>query len=532
MTHHDISSRDFICRHLVLILGDQLSLDNPALADFDPAQDRILMVEAVSEGQHVWSHKARIALFFSAMRHFAQTLIERGFAPIYLALGEHSYNSLQEAWQVHIQSLKPKKIIVCEPGEYRVLQQLKVCAQQEGVPLIVRDDTHFLCSQADFKRWARQYKQLRMEYFYRHMRVSEDVLMAGEQPIGGAWNFDHDNRQAFGKQGPEEVPEPLSFAPDAITHAVFAEVEHHFAEHPGSLQYFAWPVTCAQALQLLTHFIQHKLAHFGAYQDAMWQTSQDLYGMSASAHVLWHSMLSAALNLKLLHPREVIQAAEQAYHQHQLPLTSVEGFIRQILGWREFIRGVYWLEMPALAQANHFQHQRDLPLWYWTGQTKMNCLKQCIQQTLDSGYAHHIQRLMVTGMFGVLAEIAPQQLNDWYLAIYVDAVDWVSLPNTAGMALFANGGRFTSKPYIASGAYIKRMSNYCQHCQYKPELKTGEQACPYTTFYWHFLIKHQATLARNPRMTMMLNHVNKMSAQVQQSLVQEATIKLHRLNEL
>lgn len=523
------------CRHLILILGDQLNLDNPALENIDPAQDHILMVEAPAEANHVWSHQARIALFLSAMRHFAESLRAQHYPLTYLAMGEHAFSTMAEAWQAHIQACRPQKIIVCEPGEYRVLMALKACALAEHIPLQVRDDTHFLCSQADFKRWAGHSRTLRMEYFYRNMRKQFGVLMDGEQPVGGAWNYDQDNRGTFGKQGPKAIPNPPCFAPDGITREVLAIVSNQFKHHPGSLRAFAWPVTREQALHLLSHFIEHKLAQFGSFQDAMWQSDKataESNSHLSNTHVLWHSMLSVALNLKLLHPREVIQATEQAYHQRQLPLASVEGFIRQILGWREFIRGVYWLDMPKLAEDNHFQHQRDLPDWYWTANTHMNCLKQTIQQTLDVGYAHHIQRLMVTGMFGVLAEIQPQQLEAWYLAIYVDAVEWVALPNTAGMALFANAGRFTSKPYVASGAYIKRMSNYCQQCRYKPELKTGEQACPYTTFYWHFLIKHQTALASNPRMTMMLNHVKKMSAQEKQVLIEDATFKLGRLNQL
>jgi deoxyribodipyrimidine photolyase-related protein len=289
---------------------------------------------------------------------------------------------------------------------------------------------------------------------------------------------------------------------------VMDDVEKHFANHPGSLNHFIWPTTRAEALLFLDDFIANKLAYFGDHQDAMWQitdTSQSPY--------LWHSLLSTSLNLKLLNPREVIAAALQAYQQKQLPLASIEGFIRQILGWREFIRGVYWLDMPNMAEANHYQHTRLLPNWYWTGDTDMNCIRQTVQDTMQHGYAHHIQRLMVTGMFGILAEIDPKQVAAWYLAVYVDAVEWVELPNVAGMALYANGGRFTSKPYVASGAYIKRMSNYCSGCKYKPELKTGETACPVTTLYWHFLIKHYDTFSRNPRTALMAKNVERFSVQ-------------------
>lgn len=503
-------------RHLILVLGDQLNLDNPALEEIDLQRDRILMVEAPAEASHVWSHKARIALFLSAMRHFAETLEQHAFPLIYLKLGEHDFAQLESAWQHYIEILKPQKLIVCEPGEYRVQQALQSCAEQAGIPLVIRDDAHFMCSKADFKRWAGNSKSLRMEFFYRNMRKQHGVLMKEGKPIGGDWNYDQENRQAFGKQGPGAVPSLPKANVDDITHEVLADVEHYFPEHPGSLKHFSWPVTRAEALAFLEDFIANKLPAFGPHQDAMWQDQP----------FLWHSLLASSLNLKLLDPREVIAVAEQAYQQQSLTLASVEGFIRQILGWREFIRGVYWLDMPGLGEANHFKHQRPLPSWFWTGDTHMNCLRQTIQQTLDYGYAHHIQRLMVTGLFGLLAEINPREVEAWYLAVYVDAVEWVELPNTAGMALYANGGRFTSKPYVASGAYIKRMSNYCAGCRYKPEVKTGPEACPFTTLYWHFLIKHHESFASNPRTTLMVRHVNKMSEEEKAAIQRYASFLL------
>jgi deoxyribodipyrimidine photolyase-related protein len=491
-------------RHLILILGDQLNLDNPALEDIDPQQDHVLMVEAPAEATHVWSHKARIALFLSAMRHFAEVLNAHAIPLTYLKLGEHTFSTLADAWGDAIREYQPQKIVICEPGEYRVQQALEACAKQHGVPLVIRDDNHFMCSKADFKRWAGHSKSLRMEFFYRNMRKQYQVLMQDGKPEGGDWNYDADNRQTFGKVGPQSVPSAPPVNVDDITHEVFADVEHHFPDHPGSLKNFCWPVTREEALIFLDDFITNKLADFGPHQDAMWQGDVSPY--------LWHSLLASSLNLKLLNPREVIAAAEQAYQKRQLPLASVEGFIRQILGWREFIRGVYWLDMPALGESNHYQHQRALPTWFWTGNTHMNCLRQTIQQTLDYGYAHHIQRLMVTGLFGLLAEINPREVEAWYLAVYVDAVEWVELPNTVGMALYANGGRFTSKPYVASGAYIKRMSNYCEACRYKPELKTGAEACPYTTLYWNILIKHYDSFAGNPRTALMAKNVTRMQA--------------------
>jgi deoxyribodipyrimidine photolyase-related protein len=361
-----------------------------------------------------------------------------------------------------------------------------------------------------------------MEFFYRKMRQQYKVLMDDGQPLGGQWNFDADNRKGFGKAGPKDLPRPLVFAQDDITRQVLQLVTERFADHPGELTSFNWPVTREQALLALADFIEHRLPLFGAHQDAMW-TGLD-FG--------WHALLSSSLNLKLLHPLEVIHAAEAALHQRGLPLDSVEGFIRQVLGWREFIRGVYFLDMPGLKEVNHYGHENPLPAWYWTGETQMNCMRQCISQTLANGYSHHIQRLMVTGMFGVTAQITPQQLCDWYLAVYVDAVEWVELPNTAGMALFANGGRFTSKPYVASGAYVKRMSNYCGDCSYKPETRSGPQACPMTVLYWNFLDRHEASFAGNPRTALMVKNLQRIAPDERQAIRDTASAMLKNLDEL
>ena len=512
------------CRNLILILGDQLNIDNPALEGFDASQDVILMVEATAEASHVWSHKARIVLFLSAMRHFAETLQSQHVQPIYLKLGEHEFTTLKAAWAHYIATLQPQKIIICEPGEYRLEQDLVTLCAETSTTLSLRDDTHFMCSKADFKHWAKGGKQLRMEFFYRVMRKKYDVLMDQDQPLGGAWNYDAENRKAFGKSGPQKVPAVPKVFVDVVSQSVIDTVEQYFPNHPGALTNFIWPVTRIEALAFLDDFIANKLAGFGDHQDAMWQevTGENPY--------LWHSLLSTSLNLKLLNPREVIAAAENAYQNKQLSLASVEGFIRQVLGWREFIRGVYWLDMPKMATSNHYDHMRKLPSWYWTGDTHMNCMRQTIVQTFNYGYAHHIQRLMVTGMFGILAELNPREVEAWYLAVYVDAVEWVELPNVAGMALYANGGRFTSKPYVASGAYIKRMSNYCSNCKYKPEVKTGASACPTTTLYWNFLIKHYDTFAHNPRTALMAKNVDRFSVEEVEAIQMQADNILNNIN--
>lgn len=509
-------------RHLILVLGDQLSLDNPAFEGFDPSRDRILMVEAVGEGAAVWSHKARIAVFLAAMRHFAKDLRERGWPLDYLALGAHGHARLRPAWEEAVARLAPQKVVACEPGEWRVEQELRGLERSSGVPLVLREDTHFLISRADFARWAGGKRQLLMEAFYRMMRKRENVLMRDGEPAGGAWNYDHDNRAAFGKQGPGAVPAPPRFVPDELTRGAIADVQAYFPDHPGSLAHFHWPVTRAQALQALERFVAERLPRFGQWQDAMWSGEPFLY----------HALLSCALNLKLLSPREVVAAAVRSHENGDAPLPAVEGFVRQVLGWREFIRGVYWRDMPALKQANFLQADVPLPEWYWTGETRMNCMRQCIGQTLEHGYAHHIQRLMVTGNFGLLAGISPQAVCDWYLAVYVDAVEWVELPNTAGMALYADGGRFTSKPYAASGAYVKRMSDYCRQCSYRPEVKTGAQACPMTTFYWDFLARNRKKLEGNTRALLMLRNLDRLDGEALDLIRAEAARMRENIDEL
>ncbi|MDO9282255.1 MAG: cryptochrome/photolyase family protein [Methylotenera sp.] len=520
-------------RNLILILGDQLNFDNPALEGFDASKDALLMVEASHEATQVWSHKARIVLFLSAMRHFYDALASQypcGIQGIYLKLGEHQFTTLKAAWADQISTLKPQKVIVCEPGEYRIQQDLIVLCDEMNAQLIIREDTHFMCSKADFKHWVAdgkngQSKELRMAFFYRKMRQKYDVLMDGGKPVGGAWNYDAENRKSFGKTGPRNLPVAPKVNIDALTQTVIHTVEQYFRDHPGSLENFIWPVTRDQALQFLNTFVNSQLAKFGDHQDAMWQSTDN-----SQSPYLWHSLLSTSLNLKLLNPREVIAAAINAYQKHQLPLASVEGFIRQILGWREFIRGVYWLDMPQMGEANHYKHTRALPSWYWTGETHMNCMRQTVNDTMKLGYAHHIQRLMVTGMFGIFAELNPREVEAWYLAAYVDAVEWVELPNVTGMALYANGGRFTSKPYVASGAYIKRMSNYCTHCKYKPEIRSGEDACPTTTLYWNFLIKHYDTFSHNPRTALMTKNIDRFNEQDIASVKARAQYLLENIN--
>ncbi|MBX3633956.1 MAG: cryptochrome/photolyase family protein [Rubrivivax sp.] len=503
-------------RSLVLVLGDQLDLDAAAFDGFDAARDTVWMAEVAEESTHVWSSKPRIVMFLAAMRHFAQALRAAGRPLHYTALDDgDNRGSLSAQLQADIGHLRPERLVMTAPGDWRVLQAIKGVAQARGLPLDIREDRHFYCSVREFAAHARGRRSLRMEYFYREMRKRHGVLMlrgAVDQPEGGQWNFDADNREAFGATGPGAVPPRAVFEPDGTTREVMTLVEARFAGHPGRLDGFAWPVTREQALGALRRFVGERLPLFGRWQDAMWPGEPWLY----------HAHLSAALNLKLLNPREVVAAAEAAYRAGAAPLASVEGFVRQVLGWREYVRGIYWTRMPGYADLNALDGQQDLPAWYWTGDTDMACLRDAITQTLAHGYAHHIQRLMVTGQFALMYGVRPQQVHAWYLAVYVDAVEWVELPNTLGMSQYADGGLMASKPYVATGKYIQRMSPHCRGCRYDPAQRTGDTACPFTTLYWDFLMRHEATLAANPRMALQVKNVARLDTAQRQAIAERA----------
>ncbi len=499
-------------RTLVLVLGDQLDADAAAFDGFDPQQDAVWMAEVVEESTHVWSSQQRIALFLSAMRHFAQHLKALGRPLHYRTLDTKSQADeplgLADALQADLARLKPHSVVMTAPGDHRVLNHIKATVQAAGLPLEVRADRHFFTTVADFAAHAKGRKSLRLEYFYRELRQRHGILMDEGQPAGGQWNFDADNRESFGKQGPGALPQRATFEPDEITRDVIRLVENRFAKHPGTLESFAWPVTREQALQALERFITERFPLFGRYEDAMWPGQPWLY----------HSQLSAALNLKLLNAREVVAAAEAAYREGHVPLQSAEGFIRQILGWREYVRGIYWTQMPSYIERNALNAQQDLPAWYWTGQTDMACMKDAISQTLAHGYAHHIQRLMVTGLYALLLGVHPRQVHEWYLAVYVDAVEWVELPNTLGMGQFGDGGLMASKPYAATGKYIQRMGGPCANCRYDPGLREGDQACPFTTLYWHFLMRNEPLLKNNVRMALQLKNLTRMTSEQRQAV--------------
>ena len=503
-------------RNLIVVLGDQLDLEASSYDHFDARVDAVWMAEVADESTSVWSSRPRTVMFLAAMRHFALALkaVNR---PLHYAQLDAPGNqgSLAAQLKADMERLRPARLVMTEPGDWRVLQAIKAVADASSTPLEICEDRHFLSSVSDFAAHARGRKSLRMEYFYREQRRRHSVLMDPQNesaPLGGKWNFDAENREAFGAAGPGEVPPRCAFKPDAVTRKVIALVEGRFPQHPGRLESFAWPVTRAQALQSLSAFVKERLPQFGRYQDAMWPGDPWLY----------HSHLSAALNLKLLNPREVLAAAVAAYESGHAPLASVEGFVRQILGWREYVRGIYWTQMPGYLELNTLGADADLPEWYWTGDTDMACLRDAIGQTLTHGYANHIQRLMVTGLYALMLGVQPKQVHAWYLAVYVDAVEWVELPNTLGMSQYADGGLMGSKPYVATGKYIERMSPHCKDCRYDPAQRTGERACPFTTLYWNFLMRHEATLAKNPRMALQVKNLARMNAAQRQEVALRA----------
>lgn len=503
-------------RHLLVVLGDQLNAGSALFDDADPARDVVWMAEVAGEATHVWSHQSRIALFLAAMRHFAADRRVDGWRVDYRELPARAETdtlpTLEAALVEAIARWRPDRVIWVCPGEYRLRQRLKAVVEAAGLVAEERPDRHSLVDESWFAKWAGERKTLRMEHFYRAQRRRFAVLMDGQEPVGGKFNFDAANRRSFDARGPGLLPEPARFSPDRITRAVLDLVAERFADHPGgehqALEHFDWPVTPAQAEQALADFLDQRAAGFGDYQDAMWTDAPWLY----------HSRLSAALNLKLIDPRRVIEAVDAAYRDGRMPLAAAEGFIRQVLGWREFVRGLYWWAMPDYAAGNALDAQESLPSFYWQGRMPdgevipMACLDQAIGQTLERGYAHHIQRLMITGLFAQLLGVRPQAVHEWYLAIYVDAVEWVELPNVMGMSQYADGGVMASKPYVASGRYIQRMSNYCEHCRFDPGETVGESACPFTTLYWDFLLRHRERFAHHPRTALQWKHVERIDA--------------------
>lgn len=480
---------------LAVVLGDQLDWESPALEGLDPGRDVVLMMEVRGESTHVPSHRQRTVLFLSAMRHFARDLEARGLRVRYVRLGDpENTHTIDGEVRRAFASLRPREIVLVRPGEHRLVATAESWGGALGATVRLLEDASFLTTREEFAARAGSSRGARMEHFYRKQRAALGVLMDDRGgPVGGEWNLDKQNRASFGKHGPSPAPpRPTTFEPDDITRAVMRDVERLLPGLPGRMERFGWPVTRAQALTCLAHFVEHRLAGFGPYEDAMW----------AGEPFLYHSALSIPLGLRLLKPRECVEAALRAYEQGKAPLQSVEGFVRQIIGWREFVRGVYWREGPGYAERNHLGHHGALPAFYWSGDTDMACLRTCLGEVIDNAYGHHIQRLMVIGNFAMIAGVHPRAISDWFLGMYADAVEWVTLPNVLGMSQHADGGVMGSKPYAAGGAYIKRMSNYCAACRYRPEQRSGDECCPFSNFYWDFIIRHEERLARNPRMAL------------------------------
>ena len=504
---------------LVPILGDQLTATISSLAGARHADTVVLMMEVADETGYVRHHQQKLAYILSAMRHHAAYLADLGWTVDYVALDDPD-NSGSFTGEVAraIDRHAPDRIVVTEAGEWRVAAMLDAWPDRFAVPVEIRPDRRFIASHAEFDDWAAGRASLTMEYFYRDMRRKTGLLMDGDAPCEGRWNFDKENRRPA--KADLLMPRPHRFEPDAITRDVLALVAERFADHPGSLDDFAWGVTRDDAQAQADAFFAHALPDFGPYEDAM----------LTGEHHLWHSILSPYLNSGLLDPLDLCRRAEAEYRAGRAPINSVEGYIRQIIGWREFMRGIYWREGPDYARRNFLDHHRPLPAWYWTGDTDMHCLAEAIGQTLATAHAHHIQRLMVTGNFALLIGADPAAVHRWYLEIYVDAYEWVELPNTLGMSQFGDGGIVGSKPYISSGAYIDRMSDYCGQCRYDVKQRVGADACPFNALYWDFLARHEDKLGDNPRLALPYRNWAKQPAEKRKETRAQARSFLDRLD--
>lgn len=499
----------------MLVLGDQLSHGLSALRDADKGSDIVVMAEVADEAGYVAHHPKKIALVFAAMRKFAAALRADGWDVRYAQLDDTgNAGSIVGELLRRAEETGASEVIATEPGEWRLITALKYAP----IKVRVLPDDRFLASHRRFEAWAEGRKALRMEYFYREMRRETGLLMEGDQPAGGKWNYDHDNR----KPAPDEVDfdGPLVFEPDAEVAAVLDLVEVRFGGNFGDLRPFQLATTPDQALDALRHFIAHGLPKFGDFQDAMLKDHKYLY----------HALISPYLNIGLLDPLEVCRAAEQAWKNGDVPINAAEGFIRQIIGWREYVRGIYFLEGPDYPTRNVLKQSRDLPAMYWGGETRMSCVRHAVEQTKTDAYAHHIQRLMVTGNFALLTGVDPAQVHEWYLAVYTDAYEWVEAPNVIGMSQFADGGVIASKPYVSSGSYINRMSDYCKSCAYSVSKKTGEGACPFNTLYWHFLDRHRTRFEENPRMGQMYATWDRMDRDRRDAVLADAEAILRRID--
>ncbi len=506
-----------------LVLGDQLAQPRGGPADWlsavDPDRDVVVMIEAAGESTYVPSHRQRIALFLAAMRHHALDLARHGLPLDYTPLAENDSAAATDfgtSLSATIRRLGATHVRVRRPGEWRMLRLIEHACRDAGVELVIDEDPAFLTTPADFARFREGRKSIVMDHFYRQERKRLGILLEDDgSPVGGAWSHDHANRESF-KRAPT-TPPPWLPEPDEITLEVIRLVARRFPDAPGRLERFVWATTPADARRMLDDFIDKRLPEFGRYQDAMWTNEPFLN----------HSLLSPAINLQLLDPRDCIAAAVAAFERGDAPIESVEGFVRQIMGWREFIRGVYWTEGADYADRNALDEHGSLPEWYWTGETDLACLRDAIGQVVEFGYGHHIQRLMITGNFALIAGIEPRQVSDWYLAMFVDAIDWVTLPNALGMVMHADGGVVGTKPYAASANYIGKMSNHCKGCRWNRKARSGDDACPFNVFYWDFLIRHRERLRGNRRMAIPLKNVDRLDPAEREAIT--ATAADHRV---
>ena len=506
-------------RTLRLVLGDQLSDGLTSLSDLDPAIDLILLAEVMAETTYVKHHKQKLVLVLSAMRQFAERLRRRGVRVRYVRLDDPANTqSLEGELRRALQEEGPfDQAVVTEPGEWRLAEVFAALRDTLDPPLEIRPDRRFIASHRAFTGWAADKRELTMEFFYRQMRRETGLLMDGDKPAGGRWNFDAENR----KRLPAGIARPTRrrFPPKQTTRAVMAEVATRFPDNFGTLDSFDWPTNHAEAEAALDHFIDHILPGFGDWQDAM----------ARADAFLWHGLISSSLNIGLLDSLQVCRRAEAEWKAGHAPLNAVEGFIRQILGWREYMRGIYWLKGPEYKKINALDADRALPWFYWSAETDMACVADVVSETRDHAYAHHIQRLMVTGNLAMLLGVHPDAINDWYMVVFIDAFEWVELPNTHGMATFADGGIVGSKPYAASGAYIDKMSDYCRGCRYDVKQKLGEDSCPFNALYWDFLDRNAKVLRDNHRLAFPYKTLERMDETQRAALRDHATATRERL---
>ena len=508
-------------KKLRLILGDQLNSQHSWFRETD-SNVIYCIFEMRQETDYVTHHIQKVTGFFAAMRNFAKELKIANHAVIYFNINDKkNTQSLVENLTILIKENNIEKFEYLSPDEYRLDQQIKSFCKNLPIDSRVFSSEHFYTEREDLETFFKGKKQFLMENFYRNMRKKHQILMIDKQPEGGKWNYDASNRKKW--KGDTLIPQEINF--DTNVEDILSDIKKAKIETIGKInsKYFEYPISRKQAIQQLNYFCEHLLVHFGDYQDAM--HTDKIY--------LFHSRISFAMNTKIISPKEIIDTVLETYRKQQdaIDISQVEGFIRQILGWREYMRGMYWMLMPGYKKENFLDNKNKLPKFFWTGKTKMNCLKNAINNSLENGYAHHIQRLMITGNFALLTQIHPDEIDAWYLGIYVDAIEWVQLPNTRGMSQFADGGKIATKPYVSSGSYISKMSNYCESCVYKKAKKFEDDACPFNTLYWNFLDEKQEKLSSNFRMKMMYSLLNKMSSEDRARIKEKANHIIKNLDE-